>query len=354
MAVADSLSRSGVRARTRLVEARLWPVLAVMLAGVFCVSLGVGRFHVPIGHVFGILLSHLTPVDPFWSGVEGRVVELIRMPRLIVAGLAGGGLALAGAALQGTFRNPLVGPQIIGVSSGAAFGGSLAIMASDSATLLILCAFGFGLLSMAVVYGISRIGGRSPILMLVLSGVVTSAFFTALVSLIKYLADPDDKLPAIVYWLMGSFASATYGKALVLAVTVGIGGIVIYLLRFRINLLSLGDEEAMALGVAVERTRWLIMVCVTLIVAAVVSVAGVVGWVGLVVPHIARMIAGPDNRVLLPASALIGATYLIVIDDVARTATAAEIPLGVITAIIGAPVFAYLLRRTQAKGWKHD
>nr|WP_321484422.1 iron ABC transporter permease [uncultured Cohaesibacter sp.] len=331
-----------------------WLCLVGLLLLTLAFSLGVGRFFVPLETVLRILVSHIWPLDQSWGDVDYRVVTLIRMPRVFTAAIVGAGLALAGAALQGTFRNPLVEPQNIGVSSGAAFGGVLAILLSNSNQLLVASAFLFGLLAMVIVYLISRVNGRTPILMLILSGVVTSAFFLALVSLIKYVADPDDKLPAIVYWLMGSFARAGYDDMWLLLGVVGFSALVIYLLRFRINLLSLGDEEAQALGVRVELTRWLILVCVTLITATSVAVAGVVGWVGLVVPHIARMIVGPDNRILLPASALIGAVYLVVIDDVARAATASEIPLGVITAIIGAPVFALLLRRNQAKGWKDD
>lgn len=331
-----------------------WVGLTVLLLATALISLTVGRYAVPVSHVIGILLAPFTAIDPYWTSVESRVVELIRLPRVLLAVVAGAGLAISGAALQGVFRNPLVGPQIIGVSSGAAFGGALAILLSESTALIVGCAFVFGMAAMVIVYFISRVEGRAPILMLVLSGVVTAAFFSALVSLIKFVADPDDKLPAIVFWLMGSFASASYAKVAVVAVPVLAACGVIYLLRFRINVLSLGDEEAKTLGVRVERTRWIILVCVALISAAVVSAAGVVGWVGLVIPHIARMLVGPDHRVLLPAAALIGALYLIVIDDFARASIAAEIPLGIITAIIGAPIFAVLLRRTQAKGWQND
>ena len=174
----------------------------------------------------------------------------------------------------------------------------------------------------------------------------------ALISLIKYVADPENKLPAIVYWLMGSFASVDGQKVLLLFVPVAASCVLLYRLRFRINVLSAGDEEAQALGVPVARTRWIILSAVALISAAVVSVAGIVGWVGLVVPHFARMIVGPDHKILLPASAMLGALYMLAVDDVARTATAAEIPLGIITAIIGAPVFAVLLVRTQSAGWR--
>lgn len=332
----------------------LWGVLLILLGLTVLVSLGIGRFGVPIDHVAGILLANVLPIEPTWRPVEERVVELIRMPRILIAGLAGAGLAVAGAALQGVFRNPLVGPQIIGVSSGAAFGGALAILLSESQVLLIGGAFGFGLLAMVVVYTISRQQGRASILMLVLSGIVTSAFFSALVSVTKFVADPDDKLPAIVFWLMGSFASASYDKVVLIAVPVAAGALVIYLMRFQINVLSLGDEEAQSLGLRVERTRWIVLVAVALVSAAVVAAAGIVGWVGLVIPHFARMLTGPDHKLLIPASALIGAIYLIHVDNVARASIAAEIPVGIITALLGAPVFAYLLRRAANKGWSSE
>ena len=311
-----------------------------------------GRYSVDFSDVVGILLSHIVPVEPTWTATEQGVVDLIRLPRVLAACLAGAGLSIAGAALQGTFRNPLVGPEIIGVSAGAGFGGALAILLINNAVATVACAFLGGMLAIAVVYLMSRVGRRSAILMLVLAGVVTDAFFSALISLIKYVADPHNKLPAIVYWLMGSFASVDGQKVLLILVPVAASSFLLYRLRFRINVLSAGDEEAQALGVPVARTRWIILSAVALISAAVVSVAGIVGWVGLVVPHFARMIVGPDHKILLPASAMLGALYMLAVDDIARTATAAEIPLGIITAIIGAPVFAMLLVRTQTAGWR--
>jgi iron complex transport system permease protein len=321
---------------------------------VFVGSLSVGRYGIPFAHVAAILLSHVMPIEATWSLPEARVVELVRLPRILAACLAGAGLAMAGAALQGVFRNPLVDSQIVGVSTGAAFGGALAILLFDSPVVTVTLAFGAGLAAIAIVYLMSRITRQTPILLLVLAGVVTSAFFSALISLIKFVADPDNKLPAIVYWLMGSFASAGWSDVAILGGPIVVGVGLIHGLRFRINVLSLGDEEAQVLGVPVERTRWLILGAVTLISAAVVAVAGVVGWVGLVVPHLARMVVGPDHKSLLPASAALGALYLLLIDDVARAATVVEIPLGIITAIIGAPVFAVLLRRIHAGGWRGD
>jgi iron complex transport system permease protein len=332
----------------------LWVVLPVTLVGCAVISLGMGRYPIPVERVIGIVGAQLVPVTPFWTDTDARVVLLIRVPRILVALIAGAGLGLSGASLQGVFRNPLVGPQIIGVSSSAGFGGALAILLFGNPLLTVSLAFVFGLLGMVVVYWISRVDGRSPVLTLVLAGVVTNAFFAALISLVKFVADPYDKLPAIVFWLMGSFAAVTDAKLFLVAPIVGLASAGLYLLRWRINVLSLGDEEAQALGIRVERVRWSILICVTAISAAIVSVSGIIGWVGLVVPHIARMLVGPDHRVLLPASAMLGGVYLLLVDDLARTLTAAEIPLGIITAILGAPVFGYLLKRLHTRGWAVD
>ncbi|MEO1018258.1 MAG: iron ABC transporter permease [Pseudomonadota bacterium] len=329
-----------------------WLWLAALTTGIALVSIGIGRFYVPPDRVAAILLSHVLPLAPTWSGSEANVVELIRLPRIGVAATVGAGLAIAGAALQGAFRNPLIGPQIVGVSSGAAFGGALAIILGLTALGLLSLAFLTGLAAIAIVLLLARVDGRSPVLMLVLAGVVVSAFFSALVSLLTFFADPEDDLPAIVYWLMGSFASASYAKFAIMAAALAIGGGFLIAIRFRLNVLSLGDEEAEALGVKVEPTRWAVLCAVALLTAASVAVAGVVGWIGLVVPHLARMIVGPDHQRLLPAAALLGAGYAILIDDLARAATTAEIPLGILTAIVGAPVFAILLRRTRAGGWR--
>jgi iron complex transport system permease protein len=263
--------------------------------------------------------------------------------------LVGGGLALTGATLQGIFRNPLVSAHILGVSSGAAFGGVLALLLAASTVLFVTSAMLFGLLAMLVVYVMSRVGGRTPVLMLVLSGVITGAFFSAGVSILTYLADPYDALPALVFWLMGSLAAASYDKVVVIGLPVLVGGGLLLL-----NVLSLGDEEAEALGLQVEPLRWLCLVATAAIVAGAVAVSGVIGWVGLVIPHIARMLVGPDHRVLLPASFMLGGVYLMVMDSLARSLSAAEIPLGILTALIGAPVFFYLLRRSHGRGWVGD
>lgn len=342
--------------RNRIV---FWLLTLVFLFIVVMIALCSGRYPLSINTVTAILFSSIFPTEtlnilPQWTMTEQRVVLSIRLPRILIAALTGAGLSVAGAALQGIFRNPLVGPQIMGVSSGAALGGAIAIVLFSSLMLTTTFAFMGGLLAMILVYFIGRYGGNTQVLMLILAGVVVGAFFTALISLLTYFADPNSTLPTIVFWLMGSFATINYHKLLLVAFPVLFGILLLLLLRFRINVLSLGDETAAAMGVVVEKTRWWVLIAVTLITAATVAVAGSIGWVGLVVPHIARMIVGPDHRKLLPVAAIFGAIYMIIIDTLARSATSAEIPLGVLTALIGAPVFIWLLRKKQDKGWNHD
>ena len=210
-----------------------------------------------------------------------------------------------------------------------------------------------GIVAIAAVYALSRVGGKNQVLVLVLAGVVTGAFFGSLLSLLTYFSDPNETLPAIVFWLMGSFATASYVKLATVIGPIAVGMAVLYLLRFRINVLSMGDEHAASLGVAVEKVRWALLACVALIVSSGVAISGTIGWVGLVVPHFARMLVGPDHRVLLPASALMGAIFMLWVDTLARSMTAAEIPLDVITSLIGAPIFALMLRKARSKGWSN-
>lgn len=335
-------------------RALLWAGLALAVPIGALVSVAIGRYAVPVDTVAAILWAQIVPAEPTWSAAQETVVLLVRVPRVLLAIAVGAGLAASGAALQGIFRNPLVGPQIVGVSSGAAFGGALAILLGLSSAALVANAIVFALIALLAVGLMCRVDGRSPVLMLVLAGLVVGAFFAALVSLLIYIADPETKMPGIVFWLMGSLATASYPKLVIAALGIGAGGAVLMRLRWRINLLSLGDDEARALGLRVELTRWLLLGAVCTIVAAQVSVSGVIGWVGLVVPHLARLLVGSDHRVLLPASALLGAIYMLVIDDLARSLTPGEIPLGILTAIVGAPLFAVLLRRRHGRVWAHD
>jgi len=311
------------------------------------VSLFVGRLDVGPGDVLRIVAAQLFPIQRSWSESVEIIVVQIRLPRALMAMCVGGGLSISGAAFQGMFRNPLVSPDVLGVSAASGFGAALAILLSRSTLELQVLAFGFGLAGVAITYLLARVYQTTPVLMLVLSGVVVAAFFSALLSGAKYVADPESKLPAITYWLLGSFNAATLRTVVTVVPAIAVGTIGLLLVSWKLNLLSMGDEEARALGVRTEQLKAAIIVCTTLITAAAVSTSGVIGWVGLVMPHMARTLVGPDHRRLLPAALSVGASYLLVIDGVARTAVAVEIPIGILTAIVGAPYFAYLLRRTS-------
>ncbi|KAE8764314.1 FecCD family ABC transporter permease [Georgenia thermotolerans] len=336
-------ARDGLTAAAVPVAVMTLVVLAVALA-----ALSVGRFPVPPGDVVQILAGRVRGGE---AASAENVVLLVRLPRVLLALLVGGGLGIAGAALQATFRNPLVSPEIIGVSAGASFGGALALLLGLGTVYLVAGAFVCGLGALVVLFVLTLARGGASMLMVVLGGVVTGSFFSALVSLVTYLADPYTTLPAIVFWLLGSVATATFAKVLVAAVPVLAGAATLVLLRWRLNVLSLGDEEAAALGLRPAPLRWVVLGAAALVVAGGVAVCGVIAWVGLVVPHLARMWVGPDHRVLLPVSFLLGGAYLVAVDTLARTATAAEIPLGVITALVGAPVFFVLLRRNRDRIW---
>lgn len=272
------------------------------------------------------------------------IVFEIRLPRIIGAFVVGAALAMAGSAFQGIFKNPLVSSDLLGVSNGAGFGAALAILLSGLNVVTQIFAFVFGLISVSITYLISKSYKNGGILVLVLSGVAISAFFGALVSAVKFVADPDDKLPEIVYWLMGSLASITVDKLIMISVPIIIGGVVLMLLRWRINLLSMGDEEAQALGLNPSRTRLVVIAACTLLTSAAVSISGIIGWLGLVIPHMTRMIVGPDNKILIPASLSLGASFLLLIDNISRAVISIEIPIGILTAVIGVPIFLYLLR----------
>ncbi len=299
----------------------------------------------------------LTPrdyLDAFGGQAPPRVESVIwqiRLPRIVAALMVGGALAAAGAAYQMLFRNPLVSPDILGVSAGAGLGAVTGIYLSLPVAAIQGMAFAGGIAAVTAVVLIAKSVERGdPTLVLVLSGVVLGALAGAATSLLKVLADPYDQLPAITFWLLGSLAAITPEDVLPVLPGVFLGLMPLFLLRWRVNLLTLGDEEALALGVNAPRLRLVIIVAATLVTAAVVAIAGVVGWVGLVVPHIARMLVGPSFGIVLPVSVLLGAGYLLLVDTLARTLTGAEIPLGILTAVIGAPFFIWLLARGR-RGW---
>lgn len=334
--------------------------LVALVIASFFFSLFVGRYPLDPPTVITILTAAVTDIIPIpgvdiphtWPDVMDTIIFRIRLPRICAAMLVGAGLAVSGASFQGLFRNPLVSPSILGVAAGAGFGAALGILISDSTMVVQALAFVFGIVAVTATYMLSRVyKTTTTTLVLVLSGIIVGAFFTALISLAKYVADPDEELPAIVFWLMGSLADVNTSELLWVAATIIVGSIVLLLIRWRINILAMGEDEAKSLGVNTRVMTAVIIVASTFITAAAVCIAGLVGWVGLVVPHIARMIVGPDYKKIIPVSIMIGAAYLLIVDDIARTLTSAEIPLGILTAIIGAPVFAYLLRFRRV-GWE--
>ena len=321
------------------------------LVGLFLVI-----FYISFGQINSSILDSIKIIFNFFhhsydvDSVIERVILYIRIPRAITAIVCGAGLAVSGCALQGIFSNPLIGPQIIGVYSGAAFGGALGILISEESFLVLFLAFSFGILSMLIVFFISRGKGVANRLTLVLAGIVSSSFFLALVSLVKFLADPDDKLPAITYWLMGTFSTSSYEKIYIVSPIIIISIFILILLSFRIDVLNLGDDHARSLGINVELNRWIIISLVTVICASIVSIAGVIGWVGLVIPHIARSFSPSNHKSLLITTVIFGSYYMLIIDLMCRGFSSMEIPLGVVTALIGAPFFAILLRK-RLKGF---
>ncbi len=313
-------------------------------------SLFMGRFEVDPGNVPWILIDQILPLEQTWSSAEETIIIQVRLPRILAALMVGAALSTAGAAYQGLFKNPLVSPDILGVSSGAGFGAAIAILVASPTWMIQACAFAGGVAAVLCTYLLSRLYRSGQILVLVLSGVIVSAFFGALLSITKYVADPYEKLPTIIFWLMGSLSSVRYPDLYAIAPAMILGGGVLILIRWRINLLSLGSDEVRTLGVDVTRITRVIIVSATLLTAASVCISGVIGWVGLVVPHLGRMITGPDYQRLLPMTIVIGASFLLVMDDLSRTLIATEIPLGILTALLGAPFFAYLLWRRKT-GW---
>jgi len=317
------------------------------------ISLFIGRYQTPLSAVVDesiITFSSLFFGTPASVSAQHTVLFNVRLPRILAALLVGAALSMAGASFQGIFRNPLVSPYILGVGSGAGFGACLAILLWNNYLIIQLMAFAFGLLAMFIAISMGKVSKGTGTLVFVLSGIIVSSIFTALTSLAKYVADPYDQLPEIVFWLMGSLASVRYGDLFYILLPILIGAFVLFLFRWRINILSLGDEEAKALGMDVEKMRLIIIVCATLITSAAVSISGVIGWVGLVVPHISRMIVGPNYSRLLPMSMVIGASFMLVVDDLSRTIVATEIPLGILTSLVGAPLFAYLIKKGRM-GW---
>ena len=343
-----------VAIRCNLMTRRFLPGLLIalgVLALGLLVAFTVGRYPVTLAELIEVLVSRLMGRAAAVPPAVENVVLLVRGPRVVAAVLVGGALAVAGTAFQGLFRNPLVSPDILGASSGAALGAVLGIYFSLGVIGIEGLAFAGGLVAVAAVYVIgSLLHSRDPILVLVLTGVVVGALLGAGVGLVKYLADPYNQLPAMTFWLLGSLAATTVADLLPLTGPVAVGTIVLIALRWRLNVMSLPEDEARALGLATGPFRIAIVAAATLVTSATVATSGIIGWVGLVVPHLARALVGPDFPRLIPTAALLGGGYLLFIDTLARTAAPVEIPLGILTAVIGTPFFIWLLAGMQ-RNW---
>ena len=329
---------------------KLKPIL-IALSPVVCFlfSMSIGHYEISAYEVLDMLFSKLVASEMRYGDMMQTVVFEVRLPRVILAMMVGCSLSVSGAVYQCVFKNPMASPNILGTSSGAGLGTALAIIFSFGAVYTQMISFAFGLLAVAITYAISaKIGRRGNlILVFVLTGILVSTVFQALISLVKYTADPYEKLPAITFWLMGSLSTAGKNDILIILIPFLLGIVPLFLMRWRLNILSLGDDDVKCLGIDVRNLRLIVIGCSTLLTASCVSVAGIIGWVGLIVPHIARMLVGSNFIALLPSSALIGATYLLLIDDAARGIFKAEIPLSILTALIGAPYFIYLLVKTK-------
>jgi iron complex transport system permease protein len=325
-------------------------ILTILLVVVATASLMLGQLSIPPDTIFKVFASAVLPIEPTWAPTLESILFDVRVPRLLAGLLVGAGLSVSGAAFQGLFRNPLVSPHILGVSAGSGLGAAVAILFFGHILAVQVLSFVFGLLAVLMTYSLSRVYRSTPVLMLVLSGIIVGALFSASTSLIKYVADPVNEMPSIVFWLLGSLNNASNRDMVVVGPIILLGITVLLLIRWRINLLAMGEEDARALGVNTGRIRATVILCATMISAAAVSIGGIIGWIGLVIPHIGRLLAGPDNKVLLPVTVLVGASYLVAVDTIARTAMEMEIPIGILTSLAGAPIFAYLLRKNRS-GW---
>ena len=336
---------SDERKRSRKITALL---AAFLLVSAFC-SLFLGRYTISPGEVLDILFSKLMGTAE--KSADLNVVWDIRLSRVLLNIIVGAGLSAAGTAFQAIFHNRLVSPDILGVSNGAGFGAALALLlAGGTAVFLTGFAFAFGLLSVFLTFALSKFKQSSSTLAMVLSGVIVYSMFNALISLIKLVADTESELPAITYWLMGSFAGTTFDKVLLAGIPVVAGLVVLFLMRWKLNVLSMGDEEAYALGIDPNTNRIVIIAASTIITAACVTVTGIIGWIGMILPNICREFVSADNQQLLPVTCVAGATFMVLVDLLARCVTPGEIPIGILTALVGAPIFALIYRKEEKPG----
>ena len=319
-----------------------------IMAGVLLIcilaSFTLGRYPVSLGELLGVMGARLgLPVTPFWTSQVEAAVWNIRLPRVVLSVLVGCCLSAAGASYQGVFQNPMASPDILGASAGAGFGAALAILLGASSVGITVGAFAASLLTVALVFTVSRHARGDRVLGLVLAGIMVSSLFQSGTSFLKLVADPNNQLPQITYWLMGSLSGAKWADIGFVLIPMLAGLIPLFLLRWQLNVITMGDDEARAMGVNAPKIRLWIVICSTLVTASAVSVSGMIGWVGLVIPHMTRRLVGSDYRFLMPASMLGGGIFLLIVDNVSRNATTAGIPIGILTAFIGAPFFLWLI-----------
>lgn len=327
------------------VHAILGAVLVVMVFWSLCI----GKYNVTVRESVQIMFSSLFGDTSKWPSMTVNVVMRLRLPRVLAAVIVGSCLSVSGATYQGIFQNPLVSPDFLGVSSGACIGAATAILMSLNASMIQLFAFVGGCIAVALTVAIPKVMRSTSSIMLVLSGIIVGGLMSSVMGMIKYWADPDSELAAITYWQMGDLSYITHPTLLSILAPVVICTVILLMLGFRIDIMSLGEKDAKTLGVNVEKVRGIAIICATLLTASSVCIAGTIGWIGLVIPHFGRMLVGSDNRRLLPATCLMGAAFLLLVDTVTRTVGAAELPLSILTGVIGAPFYAWLLYRQRAR-----
>lgn len=320
-------------------RATLWGLAGILLLGMM-LSFTLGRYPVPPRELLGILAAKLGfPIERFWTAQMEQAIWNIRLPRVLLSVFVGASLATAGAAFQAVFQNPMASPDVLGASAGAGFGAALALLLNLPSGMVTMLAFVMSLATVVFVFMIGRYVKGDRLLGLVLAGIITGSLCQSAISYIKLVADPANKLPQITYWLMGSLAGAGWQDIRLAALPMSVGMVFLLLSRWQINVLTMGDDEARSLGVNAPRVRMRIILCSTLLTAAAVSVSGMIGWVGLVIPHMMRRITGSDYRYLMGASAMGGGIFLLLVDDLSRTISEAGVPLGILTAFLGAPLF---------------
>lgn len=317
----------------------------IIYIAVFFISFSIGRFPIGPAELVKILLSRILPINADWTPQAESVVFNIRLPRILASSLIGAALSLSGLIFQTIFRNPMVSPDVLGASAGAGFGASLAILLGLRSLGISAVSFIAGLAAVSIVWLIGKTVKGNQVLGLVLGGIMVSSIFQSATSFVKLVADTDNQLPAITYFLMGSLAGAGTEELKIIILPIVLSSAVMILLSWRIDILSLSEEEAMSLGINTSAIRGIAIVAASLMTASAVAVSGVIGWVGLVIPHITRMIAGTEARITFPSSMLLGAAFLTAVDTISRTISTSEIPIGILTSFIGAPFFLYLIIR---------